>query len=498
MYRNENFKFKVSISREGYEDKETVKMCLTQARARELGKQKLAFKEQEVTPSEFLDYAVKGYAFCNLFEFDVNKKYWIKSGRRWTKAAPVYKRGLNKGYFKLNFKADEFFKGSQTIFVDVDFTKFDDIKDYINCLRYKPTCVYTSYSDRKEKQGIISRRFRLVYVFDSILNQTQFKYATFFLYETIVDDTKEPMWDLCGCSPSQYMNGSNKEESYISNIIYSFDDVVISHPVEPEIEEVIQPKQITFTEELVKDMEQLPYEFVVRKWFAKGLRYITKTQVEFDNYYTTTTEDYLSLFYIPTKVADGNHRRKKLYIRAALRRLIKDFTPDELLYNLFIDRNQFFDNSDNVLTIEVLENKVKAALKTDIEAIKEMAAGYSKPTFVINPEISNKREAVAMARTEITDSKIGLLYDTSLTVKENIDKMQENGYNVSLSRVYKWCEDYSIETVKPATRQKKDIVEGYNPKLSIRENMKVMNCTMYQVQRAKEAYLQELNTGDTK
>lgn len=483
MYKDENFKFKVSISREGYEDKETVKMCLTQARAKELGKQKLCFREQEVTASEFLGYAVKGYAFCNLFEFDENKKYWIRSGLHRAKVSPVYKRGLNKGYFKLNFKSDEFFKGSQTIFVDVDFTKYNDIKDYLKCLKYIPTCVYTSYNDNVNKLGVVSRRFRLVYVFDRVLNKEQFKDATFHLYETIVSDTQEPMYDVCGCSPSQYMNGSLGKEAYISNIIYSFDDLGIVTPLEKN--NAAEGKTEGFTKELVRDMEALPYEFVVRKWFAKGLRYVTRTQIEFNSYYATTTDDYVSLYYMPQKIKDGEHRRKKLYIRASLRRLVKDnFTADELLYNLYIDREKFFDNSDNVITIDVLKNKVNAALATDIDVIREMAEGYKKPTFVINDEVGNKREAVAKARTEITDNKIGLLYDTSKTVSDNIKLMYESGYNVSRSRLYKWCVDYSVKTVK----QKKAVLEGYNPKLSIRENMKIMNCTMYQVQKAKADY----------
>lgn len=499
MRKDLNYKFKVSISREGYEDKQTVKMCLSQVTAKKIGRAKLAFKEQEVTPDEFLSYAVKGYAFCNLFRFDENKKYWIKSGERYSRVSPVYKRGANKGYFKLNFKADEFFYGSQTIFVDIDYTKFDSVMDYIKCLTYKPTCVYTSYSDLENKQGIVSRRFRLLYVFDSVLNAEQFKEATFFLYDSIIADTKEPMSDLCGCSYSQYMNGTNHTECYISNVIYSFSDIerteVIKEseiPKQPK-QEVKKSNKIEFTDELVKDMEHLTYELVVRKWFAKGLRYVTKSQMEFNNYYTTNTENYISLFYIPSKIEDGKQRRKKLYIRAALRRLMKDFTPDELLYNLYIDREKFFDNSDNVLTIEVLQNKVKAALKTDIKTIQGIVKDYKKPTFVINPEVSDKRQAVAKARTEIKDNNIGLYYDTTLTINENLNIMKENGLKISKSRLYKWCGEYGVKPVKSTTRKKKETLYGYNPILSIRENMKAMNCTMYQVQKAKEEYYTNKN-----
>lgn len=496
MKKDLEFKFRTSISREGYQDKDTAKMCLSSLTAKKVGKVKMAFKEQTVTVDEFLDYAVKGHAFCNLFEFDENKKYWINSTKAHKSLTyPIYTRGANKGYFKLSFKSDEFFKGSQTVFVDIDFTHFASISDYISCLTYQPTCAYYSYSDGLDKKGIVSRRFRLVYIFDSILNATEFRDVTFTLYDSIVRDTEEPMYDSCGCSYSQYMNGGNKQEIYNSSIIYSKDDfpafelpVEVNYQVEEE--KPVESKEITFTDELVVDMTYAPYEHVVRKWWAKGLRYFTQTEVDFgDKYYITTTDDFVRLPYSPNKIEDGNHRRKKLFVRACLRRLMKkDVTPDELLYNLFIDTYKFFDNSNGEIDIDCLQRKVINAYKMDIEEIKEMSKDFYKPSFVISSTVEDKRKAVGEARTDITNQLIGEMYDVNATVKANQIVMQEAGYKVSLSRLYKFCEDFNIETVKPSTRQKKAIVEGYNPNLSVRENMKAMNCTMYQVLKAKEAY----------
>jgi len=476
------FKFRTSISRESYPDKATAKACLSATGAKKIGKAKMAFKEQEVTVQEFVDYAVSGYAFCNLFNFDSTKQYWVKSGTHKTKVYPTYHNGQNKGYFKLSFKADEYFKGSQTVFVDVDYTNFTEIKDYINCLRYQPTCAYTSYSDKQDKNGIVSRRFRLVYVFDSVLSAEEFKNATFGIYDSICKDTQEPMYDLCGCSYSQYMNGSNSQEAYITNTIYSIKDFPKYEVTTTFVDDSKKKAQkITFTDELVKDMETLDYEFVVRKWHAKGLRYFTQTPIEFTGDYAVTDDDFVRLMYIRGKIQDGNHRRKKLYIRAALRRLMKDTTPDELLYNLYIDRFKFFDNTDEAITVEVLQNKVKAAFMTDLEGIKLMADGY-KPKFVINPNVTDKRKAVGTARKAITDETIGNIYDCSKSIKDNLNDFKAYGVKVSLSRLYKWCEDNGITPTK--TKE----IKGYNPNLSVRQNMKVMGCTLYQVMKAKQAY----------
>lgn len=493
MKRELDYRFRTSVSREGYENKETARLCLCSKTAKAIGRVKMAFKEQEVTVDEFLDYAVKGHAFCNLFKFDENKKYWVKSGLlRYTQTYPVYRRGINKGYFKLTFKSDTYFHGSQTIFVDVDFTHFDSLEDYISCLTYTPTCAYYSYSDGVDKNGVISRRFRLVYVFDSVLSMEQFKKITFALYDNIVADTNEQMYDMCGCSFSQYMNGSNSTETFKSNIIYSMDDFVMECEETVSEELVVESKPekkcVSFSEELLNDMQFKPYEFVVRKWFAKGLRYITRTELDFgDSFYVTTTDDFVQLKYIMSKVGDGCQRRKKLYIRAALRRLMKDgISADELLYNLFIDRYKYFDNADDVITIDVLQTKVKAALLTSMDKIREMAAD-EKPAFVISSTVTDKHAAVAEARKEITNNLIGSMYDMSATIKANKISMEKAGYKVSLSRLYKWCNEFNVTPVKPIERKKVEI-HGYNPELSIRENMRVMGCTMHQVLRAKKEY----------
>ena len=73
----------------------------------------------------------------------------------------------------------------------------------------------------------------------------------------------------------------------------------------------------------------------------------------------------------PVKYVDGEHRRAKLNNYARLRRLIKnDTTPEELLYNLYIDRERFFDNSDDTLTIDCLVSIVKKTMKKELDTLQ--------------------------------------------------------------------------------------------------------------------------------
>ena len=516
MRKRTKYKFKTSISREGYEDKKTVSICCqSRCGAKKIGRVKLAFKEQEVTVSEFLDYAVKGYAFCNLFRFDENVKYEFErreGNHRYTyDAYPVYRRGLNKGYFKIIAKADRFFFGTQTIFVDVDNTKYHSLTEYITQLKYKPTCAYYSYSDGMNKGGIVSRRFRLVYVFDSIINKDDFERVTYSIYSMIERDTKEGMSDICGTRYSQYMNGGNNPDTFNSSIIYSVDDFFTNDNAVPQADDstrnhdqdkpcpnvplpVKSKSKITdviFSDELLEDMNNMPYEWVVRKWNDRGLKYIKYTQMDFENqFYKTTTEDFVRLRYIPDKLVDGQHRRKNLYMRAALRRLMKDnLSADELLYNLYIDKYLMFDNSDGVLSIDLLKTKVKAAMMTDIDTIKQFDIISHRQKFVINPMVSDKHAAVAAARRDITNKTIADMFDVSATVKANHKAMIEQGYKISIPRLYKWCNEFNIKPVKPKTRKKIGSIELYNPHLSIRKNMVVMNCTSYQVLKARTAYV---------
>ena len=151
------FKFQTNVSVDTYENKQEATACLSRAGAKAVGKNKMAFVEQSVSVSEFLGLATSGHAFCNLFDFNPDEKYWITATNGLSYPSyPVYKKGANKGAMKLSIKADQFFRGSQTVFVDIDFTKYTVIPEYISTLTQPPTCVYMSFSDNKDKHGIVS------------------------------------------------------------------------------------------------------------------------------------------------------------------------------------------------------------------------------------------------------------------------------------------------------------------------------------------------------
>ena len=207
MIIDKNFRFSVTVSKEGYECKQDAIACLSTPGSKAINRDRMAWHICELSVDDFLKLATSGYCFCNLFtKFNPNKKYKFdgKDGRKMLQY-PIYKRGPNKGYMKTQFKSDRFFKGAQTVFVDVDYTKYENVEEYLGTLTIPPTCVYMSFSDSKEKgkDNIISRRFRMVYIFDSILDDKAFTKISRIITRFIEADTCERMEDDCGTRKCQ-------------------------------------------------------------------------------------------------------------------------------------------------------------------------------------------------------------------------------------------------------------------------------------------------------
>ena len=508
------YTFRTSISREGYDSKEQSRLCLSSETCPE-GKSKMAFKQHSVTISKFAEYATDGYSFCALFSYNPDKYYWIieSSGRKY-QLKPVYSRGLNKGCFRMQFKSEEFFVGTQTIFVDIDLTHYDNVDDYLNCLTYKPTVTYLSFSDNIKKNGVISRRFRMVYVFDTVLNKDEFKRISYDIYKQIEIDTGEPMDDDCGMRYCQYMNGTNHKETWINNIVYEVNDF----PELPELsetpeifDEVSSWDSITIEElklskaeedddeylEILQNITSFTkmwrddiYKWFNHKWWRRGYKRIlnNKSDMPFGEDMCISTEglDYYSIPYFPVKVKDGNKRRKKLIsIACGLRKIKPTISKVELIYNLALNAYLHFDNSDKVINSSFLDDATRNTLLTD-----EFEYKFNKPKYIVRGDVSKKdiQKVVGQKRTEDTNNKIKEYYNFSKTVKENQKILAENGVFLSESRLYKFLKDMGEKPFKEKKKKKKVTISGYNPKLSIRENMKVLHCTMYQVRKMKEEY----------
>ena len=456
MRIDSDFVFRVNVSNDSYMTKSEASACLSRAGAEAVGKVKMAFRETSLTVDQFLQQALTGHSFCNLFDYDPNQKYWLETngGKRY-QSYPVYRQGRNKGCMKLNFKSDRFFRGSQTVFVDIDYTRFKTIPEYLECLTLKPTCAYMSYSDKLEKDGITSRRFRLVYVMDRELNKMNMNIVNRYITDCIIRDTGEPMADECGTRASQYFNGvSGNGEYYVTYNIYSrldFPDSlpdVIVQPPSPTSQQTSLPT-VEFDDHLLHDMGTMDYETFMH---YNSLRYCYFYRTEradwTDGLYQLTDESYLQLWWHRETITDGNHRRRTLFKRACLRRLINPYVDaNTLLFNMYLDFHRFIDNSDHIITLDTLTRRTRRAMTMTYDELRDYCKyeiNYWKnhrPKFIMHPKAPKSQAFINFVTKRIHYAELDLSYDRTKSVQDNAAAL-----GISPATLYRYCSDRYIET----------------------------------------------------
>ena len=179
-----------------------------------------------------------------------------------------------------------------------------------------------------------------------------------------------------------------------------------------------------------------------------------------ENIVKLTTSDYWELKQTPRK--DGEHRRRTLYRRTLLRRILGELngieiTPELLLVNLVVDRKNIIDNSDGVVDMECLEEIVKNAWSKDIEKIKNSevlkhSIEYLKSEspdlkFTGDKKDMKQYDVVSLIlkyRGYIYQTIINFFYSNDKSIKEiteNINKfLEDSGLNIRISEktIYKY------------------------------------------------------------
>ncbi len=516
MQSIKNFKFTLNVSNEGYQNKKEAIACLTSKGAAAINRKKMCFFEREITVDEFLNKAQSGHSFCALFRFEEGKKYWYetKKGQRFL-SYPTYQKDskyATKGGLKLDFKRDTYFSGTQMIFIDIDYTTYTDINEYINMLSFKPTCIYMSYSDNIAKHDIVSRRFHMCYAFDKILNSVEFMNASETLSRALEKDTNEKLEDKCGENKSQYMNGCfGNHEVYATYNIYSMGDIYdyivenrnikednnsIDTTINLELETKDSPKdEIIFDETLLKlyDSNHKGNDYTnfckLARW--NKLRQYTKYyyRVEKDewinNQYQFIDESYFRLFWYTNSLHDGNKRRKGLFERMCLRKVMNpSITADELVVNTIIDIMRFYDNSDEVLNSDFIRRNVTKCLELSIEEIEDKYKG----TLKYLREISKPKKGI-IYRTKLSHSKettyaiLDGYYDDNLSVTENLDIINNDyGYLIKKSTLYSYLKSRNIKS-DIRTLSNEELVQMVDINKSIRENLEDIKSLGYKISK---------------
>ena len=530
MYKDDNYFFSVSISKYAYKTKEQITAAIA---AGEEGKQlrkdaglaeKVSFRQDSVTPEELLNYALDGYTFCALFSnFKPN-----------TETTSYVK---TDGCFTMSGKADEFFVGSYFVGVDIDKTRYDDAEQLVQRLTYRPTFWYTSLSNQQTdpKTGTYKGiRMRLIYVFDTrIEDKYYFKYCSYKVHTQVEFDLNEVIKDKCGLKCSQYFNGTNRKlpgiklRYDVSNIIYSISDFGINstgyleflynkchykqltrkqrtdikkriclissqvdiigkrentNNIDLGIIQTASVVKIRFSDTMLKDNVSMPWEDFYKR-YVHQYRYIYRTEKNDwklfgDNIlYQECDLGYLELPWIPKTLTDGHHRRSTLFHRAWLRRVIcSSISPDELLFNLLVDRERFFDNTDNVLSNSLLMRKVRECFETPLNSIIELYRDFfdsvlersSKKKIILHYSSRGRINANHL-RKELRWQILDRSYNTSLSVTENLNALNDEDFEIGRSTIYRYLNDRGIITKKDSYSKFEKYCSLHHDGMSLRE-----------------------------
>nr|DAN76839.1 MAG TPA: hypothetical protein [Caudoviricetes sp.] len=519
MEKRQDFKLTTNLSKCGYVSKDDCTAAIMNNRQylKEKGMETMRFKEVVLTVDEFVEKIINGYSFCALYEYEVGKKLYINSNVR-----PYYTEPTERdGYMKRCIKRTDYWKSTQVISVDIDETNHKDIEKYLTHLTYQPTITYTTFSDKLKNNGM--RRFRLVYVFDRQLNKEEFKALSTALHKKVSYDTVEAVKDSCGKRLDQYFCGTHTgAEIYKSYNIYSIEDIEGYNEALAELMESKKDSNdaLGYDEEMLKDMKHKGYKKFMQKYHSK-YKYFYQSEIcwgENDVYKLVDENFYYLYFSWNRKFKDGEGRRRKLTAYAKIRRLIKpSVTPSELLFNLYVDRERFFDNSDKQLSITCLKNRVHAAFECSIEEIKteydegreyaKLVKGdkYRAKKVVFNPEFLKAQIAINKlgvgekvqsiinkAVKEYNYSNIDLYYNSELSVSENLKVMQDNGIKVCRRTLYNYCKDRGI-----CTSNGEQIINLLDVSLSVRKNLENVKANGIKSSKDKIAKLLKQMKGES-
>ena len=488
MMIDKNFVYSVSLSVDSYQDKkDALESIATQALAKKNGhKKKMSFLETTTTTDGFISSITSGHTYCGgIFRLqeDYTETFTTKDGGKYT-CTPYYK---DDSSLKVQFKSDRNFTFGQVISIDIDGTRFNDPELYVQSLSLKPTFYYTSPSDNP--QGL--RKFRIVYVFSMPLDRDGYELATKAIHKQAEEDTIELIKDSCGERFSQYFNGNRNAQVWKTyNILEPSDLKPVIDKYGIELDERASEESM-FSSSLLNDMENLDYTKFMHYNSLKYEYFWSSVEFKDGEEYKELEagKEVVILFRWNGKYVDGEGRRKKLQKYASLRRIARPWiTPDELLFNLYVDRERFFDNTDGVITLDCLKRKVELAFSKNIDELREEFKSVLEKCpskFVINPKVILKQRAINKAKKDIHWKEIKENYNPSVSVKENLENLKAKGIKVQKTTLYEYCKENGIETNPELKERRNKILEIYDSSLSQNENVKRLKEVGIEISRRK-------------
>lgn len=437
MINSTNFNFEVSYSVSNYSSKPTSDQI-----------KYMHFAMSKTNVNEFANKISSGYAYCAVYNFDD---------------------------FGMSQKKDSNFAYTQVISVDVDKTTIS-LNEALKMLKTTPTVAYNTFSNGHNDLYC----YRFVYVFqEPIESIKQAKLYTLCLNE-IISEELHIKTDANACKVSQYFNGTNDSNVFVSDCIYELDDFNIDDIIKNNSKSISQNERKETQHYRLSDTFEKNTTFEKDYWsnemsFSKlCYKYdsimpnIQNSKIDIpseDEPFVDIPSDYREIhryWYLLVdekdrktacikKIGDGMGRRHKLFINGIIRRLINpQITFDNLLHNLVWEFITYMYNNGNHITKLDIWNIAKNVMNTDLTRYSTL--GTTKRKWMVNPYFASKHN---MSKREVINKfkhnkkqYIGEFYDVSLTDKENIKVMKEYGLEISLITLKRWRKENNIRKYK--------------------------------------------------
>jgi len=413
---------------------------------------KMVFEESTINLPIFAELIRNGYSYTHIYN-------------------------ISASTFTTSEKTIKNFKETSIISIDVDNAN-KSLNDFVGSLTYIPTIAYTTPSNNNETKEY---RFRLVYVFESPITDSKQFEAIYKVLETQLNkDNDLTNKDKCGSNVAQYMNGSygcemNNSFDKIYNI-NNFNICANQNNNDKNISLYINLKctndtstkllkNTKLSKKFINDLNTLePFKFILK--YKSVYPIFERTEINFNDGYALLNEDYIEinrkwtwgsiettnglskLYTITQKIKDGQGRRYHIGLAAMIRRKINpNVTLEHLIVNAVYDRLYYYDNSDNVLTNQVLIERCSYVMNLKEITIKS----YNKKKFMIDKKYwsekgINANQAKNIVRKQLNYESIGSWYDCLKSVKENLIWAKDNNIKVSRRTLYNFCKDNMIDT----------------------------------------------------
>ena len=518
MNTNPNYSFTVSISKEPYMSKqETTAAIIGGDEGRTLRKsleikEKIAFKSTQTTPSELLKSVLSGYTFCAVFsdfppnEYDttyVRKDgYFTLSGKSSEFFSGSYCVGIDID--ETQYQSAEQFVSRLQLQPTFWYSSYSNQQYDVStgeCKGPRFRLIYVFNQEIHNKYFFRYCAFKVHNMVESSTNEVihdtcglkcaQYFNGTNFNDETLsIDygcsniiysladfniDIEEFITFLdCNCKLKSPKPEQKKEIKLLKCSIIS----KIQEEETKEQQQAIILSALDAFEHLESNIETINFNFsLVRdanslEWSAFHDKYkhyyefVFRTEREDWSSITDSIgniiqfqfcdEDYLELKWIPKKLKDGQHRKRTLFHRGWLRRIIKpSITPDELLYNLLVDREHFFDNTDCELNTYRLMEIVRDCYEYDVDCYKTQYEHIYHDTVdkcrkkqIILHRTSKKIIKANSLLKELRWKFLDQAYNKELSVSENLQILNDSDFLISRSSLYEYCDYRGIVTKK--------------------------------------------------